>query len=287
MKIKKLSLLICLMLIISVCGTHAMADSNVNQEDSLLYGSNGLNNATKIIHTELSKTSMEKINDFLSNIGVPKNKLDSMDGDLKRLIYDTNYRESKTKKIKYIEMTDEKTIPSQSRTGYQISSSDLRLSCVAIKYGSDQVKFYPSYEWLTKTQPKGKDFFGYITTSSFSTVANAKSNLVYSRAQSYHNWTIEGSLTYTGSCFQGYEHKGSSLGTPGFPIYIKAHCYYMVDIDVTNPIRKIILSYVHDTSSGGAYNYSIYFSGFGFSFTPTSSNVGYMQKQFDFDSNWN
>ena len=94
------------------------------------------------------------------------------------------------------------------------------------------------------------------------------------------SWTNAGSAVCTGINFSGYEHKGVSLGSPDFKIYIKGSFYYKVEI-VGTPIKRIILSYVHDTSGGGAYSYSVGYGALSISVTPSSDNVGFLNKMYE------
>lgn len=222
--------------------------------------------------------TIDYIDQLLRAANTPEEQIEAMDDDLKRLIYENSLSNND---VEYIDVTKEQTADSMARSGDQISESDLVLRVTAYKVsGQDQVDIYPYYQWLTPVRPKGKDCFSYLTHSSYSIVQNKKSNAIYVKEQENHSWQHAGSATYTGISFTGYEHKGPSLGTPDIPIYIKGQFYFRVDIDVDNPVKKIILAYVHDTSSGGNVSYGISYGGLSISVTPSSNNVSYLNNVF-------
>lgn len=213
-------------------------------------------------------TNEQEIDLILERAETPKDVIDAMDIQEKYLIASTIDAD-----MKYIKVTEEPS-GAKSSGDYEISSSDLKLTVTAYKNGS-QVSIYPKYEWLTKTKPKGKDYFGYATSNSYSAVSGARSNTLYYKLSASDGWTSGGSAVYTGSSMYGYQHKGTSLGTPDVPLYLKGCFYYKVDIDVQNPVKKIALAYVHDTSSGGSFSYGVSYGAGSISITPQSTNVGY------------
>ncbi|MGN7762404.1 hypothetical protein [Paenibacillus sp. 22594] len=220
-----------------------------------------------------SNVNIQDIDQILRDSGTPDNVIKGMDEDLKRLIYENS---GSSPELKYVEV--EKEAPKGIglfSSGYSIPSSDLKIEVFAFKVGSTQVDIYPTYEWLTPTKPKGKDYFGYSTHSDYSVVPGNRSNGIWSKLNAGDSWQNSGSATYTSSSLTGYEHTGSSLGTPDFPIYIKGSFHFRSDIDTTSPVNKIAISYVHDTSSGGTFGYSIGYGPAYISITPSSSNVGY------------
>lgn len=178
---------------------------------------------------------------------------------------------------------DDPQFSALSSSGYEIPTSDLAINVVAFEVSGNKVDIYPSYEWKKPVEPKGKDYFGYSTHSDYSVVPGERSNLIWYKLNAGDSWTSAGPATYTGTNLTGYEHKGSSLGTPDFPIYIKGNFYFRVDIDETNPVNKMAISYVHDTSSGGSYSYGIGYGPASISVTPSSSNVGYNTNAYYFN----
>lgn len=221
-------------------------------------------------------TSPKHFDEFLLNAGTPQNVIDEMDPELKQLIYETSSKEA----ITYVETGIDPTIPQTYADGYEISSSDLAMDVTAYKTSSGKLNIYPSYEWKIPVRPKGKDYFGYSTHSDYSVVPNERSNKVYYKLDKNDSWKSQSSLSYTGTEMTGYQHKGSSLGSPDSKMYIKANCYYQVDIDSSNPVNKIVLAYVHDTSAGGSLSYGISYQALGISITPSSSNVGYLNNVY-------
>ena len=220
--------------------------------------------------------SIETIDELLREANTPENKIATMDDELKRFIYENSLSQNK---VEYIDVTQEPS--TVARSGYTISTSDLKLSVSAFKvYGADQVDVYPSYEWLVPTKPNGKDYFGYSIHDSYSAVAGKRSNLIWSKMDKDDAWGDPDEATYTGSSLTGYEHQGSDLGTPDFKIYIKGNFYYRVDIDSSSPVKKIVLAYVHDTSWGG-YSYSVGYGPFSISVTPSSNSVGYQNNVYN------
>lgn len=228
--------------------------------------------------TNFEEVSIEYIDNLLREANTPEDKIQSMDEELKRYIYENSLSRDD---VEYIDVTQEQNAANMARAGYAIPTNELRLSVSAYKVsGKQQVDIYPSYEWLVPVEPKGKDFFGYSTHGSYSAVAGERSNLIYAKMDSDDPWQSSGSATYTGTCTTGYSHSGTSLGTPDFPIYIKGNFYYRVDIDTASPVKKIVLAYVHDTSWGGL-SYSVGFGPFSIGITPSSNNVGYQNNIYN------
>ena len=219
-----------------------------------------------------SDVSIEFIDSLLREANTPESKIQQMDDELKRFIYENSLSKEN---VEYIEVTrEEKPEITTMAAGQEIPKSELKLSVIAYKVsGANQVEIYPSYEWLVPVKPKGKDYFGYSTHESYSVVPGRKSNLIWTKMNSGDQWGYPGAAAYMGSSFTGYEHKGIDLGTPDFPVYLKGNFYYRVDIDSSSPVKKIALGYVHDTSWGSAFSYGISFGPLSVSATPSSTNV--------------
>lgn len=226
-----------------------------------------------------STVSMEKIDALLRAANTPETEIDAMSDELKLMIYENTLSQTKAE---YIPVIREEAAGNMERSQYTISKSALKLSVSAFKVsGAEQVDVYPSYEWLIPVQPKGKDWLGYSTHDSYSCVSGKRSNLIWSKMESDDNWVKSHAADYTGSSMTGYQHYGSSLGTPDFELYLKGNFYYRVDIDSSSPVKKITLAYVHDTSSGSNPSYSVGYGPFSISITSNSSNVGYQNENFD------
>lgn len=226
----------------------------------------------------IEEVTIDYIDHLLREANTPESQIEAMDDALKRTIYENSLCKAD---VEYIEVTREQTAGSMAKSVHDISESDLELSVVAYKEsGENQVAIYPSYEWLTPIEPNGKDYFSYSTHSSFSVVPGERSNSIYAKLHSDDPWEYAGSADYTGTSVTGYEHFGDSLGTPDFPIYIKGHFYFKVDIDVANPVNKIVIAYVHDTSWGSNVSYSVGYGPLSISVTPSSNNVSYLNNAF-------
>lgn len=229
-----------------------------------------------------SGTTDEFIDSLLRKANTPENEIEQMDDEFKRFIYENSLSKGN---VEYINVTQEQGTGIMTRAaGYTIPTSELKLSVIAFKYpNKNQVDIYPSYEWLVPTKPKGKDYFGYSTHSSFSVVPGERNNLIWYKIHSNDNWVRSHEASYTGSSLTGYEHSGSDLGTPDFPIYLKGHFHYRVDIDSSSPVKKIVLAYVHDTSWGGGISYGVSYGPLSISITPSSSSVGYQNNVYYFN----
>lgn len=226
-----------------------------------------------------SAISIEEIDNLLREANTPESEIEAMEDELKMLIYEKTLSQGD---VEYITVEKESSAGSMARSGYAIPESELKLSVSAFKVsGAEQVDIYPSYEWLVPVQPKGKDWFGYSTHSSYSCVAGERSNLIWYKLDADDNWTSGGAATYTGSSLTGYQHSGSSLGTPDFDIYLKGNFYYKVDINSSSPVKKITIGYVHDTSWGSSVSYTVGFGPFSINVTPNSNSVGYLNNNFN------
>lgn len=225
---------------------------------------------------ESNTVSIEVIDNLLRDANTPENEIQDMDDELKKYIYENSLSQ---KEVEYIDVTKEQNM---TKSQSEIPESDLKLSVTAFKVsGKEQIDIYTSYEWLVPVKPKGKDYFGYSTHDSFSAVSGERSNLIWSKVNKNDSWSEKSPATYTGTSMYGYQHSGSSLGTPDFPIYIKGNFYYKADIDSSSPVKKIVLAYVHDTSFGSGTSYSVGYGPFSISVTPSSDNVKYRNGIFN------
>lgn len=230
---------------------------------------------------DFTEVSIDEIDNLLREANTPESKISEMDDDLKRFIYENSLSRED---VEYINVEKEETTGGSARTGDQISQSELKLSVIAFKvYGQEQVAIYPTYEWLVPVKPRGKDYFGYSTHDSYSVVSNKRSNLMWYKINENDEWESDGSATYTGSSMTGYQHYGSSLGSPDFPLYLRGNFYYKVDINSTSPVKKIAIAYVHDTSSGLGLSYGIAYGPLSISVTPSSNNTRYLNNVFNLD----
>lgn len=256
---KLLPIFLVLVVVISI-SVSACANGNIDENDDLI-------------------PSIEEIDDLLREANMPESEITEMDDELKRFIYENTFSEAKAEYIKVEK--DESSGISLISTGYAISENELKLSVTAFKVeGAEQVDIYPSYEWLVPTKPNGKDWFGYSTHESYSVVPSERSNLIWYKWEKEDNWTNDGPATYTGVGMTGYQHFGDSLGTPDFPIYLRGNFYYRVDIDVDDPVKKIALAYVHDTSGGDNVSYSVGYGPLSIDIVPSSDDVGYLNNAF-------
>ena len=223
----------------------------------------------------LENLTEAQLDTILQNAKVPDEKLEDMDIELKRFIIETSGTD-----MEYVETVREDTV--KTRAGeYEIPTSQLKLEVYAFRSGNI-LSIYPLYEWLVPIKPKGKDFFGYATSNSYSVRPGERSNIIWTKFINDTDWDDNGPATYTASSLYGYQHRGSTLGTPDAKLYFRGNFHYKVDIDSSNPIKKIALAYVHDTSSGGNYSYGISYGPASISITPTSTtNVGHQNGVFN------
>lgn len=106
---------------------------------------------------------------------------------------------------------------------------------------------------------------------------------MYYKLHASDSWQSDSSATHTGSSLTGYQHTGDSLGTPDFPIYIKGHFYFKVDVDDPTPVNKMSMTYVHDTSYGSSFCYSIAYGPASIGVVPSDTNVGYNTATYYFN----
>ena len=239
----------------------------------MLFLSNGICVFAKEENIMARKAWIKKIDKVLENANVPESVIREMDDEFKEFIYENSGANIEYVKVKKATGGKENLLRSG---GYEISESDLELKVVAFKVGNKQVDIYPSYEWKKAVKPRGKDYFGYSTHPDFSAVPKQRSNKAWYRLLESHAWESQSSLAYTGSHLTGYEHKGGTLGTPDFPIYIKCYAFFRADIDKINPVKKIEIAYVHDTTWGSNFGYSVGYGPASISITPSGGDVGYM-----------
>ena len=236
----------------------------ITAEQKALAYSNNIENMTEV-----------QLDTILRDANVPDEKLEDMDVEFKRFIIETSGTD-----MEYVETVREQT-PNTRAGEYTIPTSELKLEVYAFKSGNI-LSIYPSYEWLVPVKPKGKDYFGYATSTSYSARSGERSNIIWTKFVNASNWEDNGPATYTASSLYGYQHKGSSLGTPTGKLYIRGNFHYKVDIDSSNPLKKIALAYVHDTSSGSNYSYGVSYYAASISITPGSStNIGYQNGIFN------
>ena len=219
--------------------------------------------------------SIQEIDQILIEANTPQSVIDKLDDEMKKFIYSNSGED-----IEYIETTKEASDGINMRaSGYQISSNDLELSVLAFKV-QGQIDIYPSYEWKKTVKPNGKDYFAYSVTDSYSVVPGKRSNQAWYRNRTNQAWQEGATMAYTRSQFTGYEHQGITLGKPAGACYIRGNAYMRVDIDRSNPVKKIAIAYVHDTSTSSSFSYGVSYGVASIGVTPSSSNVGYLNKIF-------
>ncbi|KAB3587254.1 hypothetical protein [Turicibacter sanguinis] len=221
--------------------------------------------------------SIQEIDQILIEANTPQSVIDTLDDEMKKFIYSNSGED-----IEYIETTKEDSEGINMRaSGYQISSNDLELSVLAFKVqGQNQVDIYPSYEWKTMVKPNGKNYFAYSVTDSYSVVPGKRSNQAWYRNRTNQAWQEGATMAYTRSQITGYEHQGITLGKPAGAGYIRGNAYMRVDIDRSNPVKKIAIAYVHDTSTSSSFSYGVSYGIATIGVTPSSSNVGYLNNIF-------
>lgn len=237
--------------------------------------------------TPINALSQEDLyNKFLEETGMPIEEIMAMDEAEKEIVYNTLAKDESIKYVNSSLLSTEGKIKAEtdevSVVPYgMISSSDLEIS-VKCWMNGDKLKIYPSYEWKKPIKPKGKDSFAYTTTNSYSIVPNVRSNNVFWKDdwQTYGKWLKMGTLDYSSVGLSGYTHQGQSLGNFYNSAYVKAYCHYAVDIDSSNPVNKIFISYVHDTSGSGNLSYGISLGPLSISITPYNSSVQYMTQAY-------
>lgn len=227
-----------------------------------------------------------ELNDYLLLTGITSEELDATPYEQKVLICNTLFFDESAQYVDSSLVSSEGIIKAEnSGTNIvplgAIPTSDLSLS-VTCWLSNGRLLVYPTYEWKVPVKPRGKDFFGYSSSDSYSAVPRRRSNLAYIKDDFYTNgkWVADSSLDYTASALTGYQHQGGSLGTPDRAMYFKAHCFYELDIDSSNPVKKIVLSYVHDKSWGGSFSYGISYGPISISVTPYSSSVDYQNNVY-------
>ncbi len=228
-----------------------------------------------------SNVTIEMIDGLLRDANTPENIIRSMDDELKLFIYETSLSKGVSE---YIEISAEQSAENMARSSYEISRNDLEIEVTAfLSSNGTQVDIYPVYEWLTPVKPVGKDYFSYFTSDDYSVVPGERSNLIWAKRNAEDEWVNTGAATYTSSSLNGYEHKGSSLGTPDAPIYLKGYFHMKVDIDNSPAVQKMVISYVHDTSSGNNFSYTITYKAFGITVNSNSTSVGYHNEVYNLE----
>ncbi len=232
-------------------------------------------------YTVSLEISISEIDSLLREANTPEHVIQTMDDELKRHIYDNSLSKDK---VEYIEVTQDLETSNLTKSGYTISKSELQISVVAFKVaGKEQVDIYPAYEFLVPVKPIGKDYFAYTTTADYSVVPQMRSNSVWYKLNINDTWVKGNEAVYTDTWFTGYQHSGSSLGTPDAAMYVKGNFYFRVDIDLINPTNNIRIAYVHDISGDNGVSYSVGCGPASLSITPSSSSVGYQNDVFYFD----
>ena len=222
--------------------------------------------ATEESNSNQETKTIEEIDSILRNAGTPEDKLAAMDDETKLFIYQNSGED-----IEYIEVKEEPKLATYSNS--QIPPEELVISVNAYKNGNN-VDIYPKYQWMVPVKPRGKDYFGYYTSTSYSVVPNVRQNTIWATFPTPVRWEIS-SAGYAGSSLYGYEHRGVDLGSPDSPLYIKGNFYFQVNTLTSNPDKKISIAYVHDLSSSSSLSYGLSVGPFGFSVTPSSSKVRY------------
>lgn len=242
---------------------------------SLAWNGNITTYAARAAYLNPSNMTEEQLDEVLEAAEVPETELEEMDVELKRFII-----ENSGTNIEYVETVREEDATLRSGE-YTIPDNELKIDVYAFRSGNI-LSIYPLYEWLKPVKPVGKDYFGYSTSSSYSAIANERSNMIWTKFSASDDWGEGGTATYTASSLYGYQHRGSSLGRPDVKMYIKGNFHYKVDINASNPIKKIVLAYAHDTTAGASYSYGITYNAASITVTPDENKtVGHKNGVFN------
>ncbi len=206
---------------------------------------------------ELEFISLQEIDSFLLDTGMPQDVVDSLDPEVKRTIYNTTENGEKkefvgieTKEVSLSEESEGEIVPCY------ISPNDMELSLISFKEGTykgyAQYSFYPSFEWKKMVHIKD-DVFAFSLPDGWEVVPGKRGVGLQFQIPETHQWKKSGDITVpceasiTGYGFDGfidfcrvkYVYRGTG--------YMYA---YKKNPKVSNMIK---VGYAHENSRGGIH----------------------------------
>jgi len=235
-KLIKLSLCLCLSMLLLLNGVTVMAQEN----------------------SSLSS------NEILLTSGMPQDKIDSLDYDIKTFIINDLKSSANLSNLNYIDTdTSNEIRPLINQVFY-----DINFYVSAFQSGNI-IYIYPTYEFTADRKPNGNDSFSFQLGDAM-TPYEYGGQLWY-KDYTMSDWAVGGSLVANGQGFNGAEFSGYQLGSPDWSMKMKGctSCHAQVG---TGSDKRIIMSYMYNPQS---VSYSISFAVGGVGITYNSPNTVY------------
>lgn len=210
---------------------------------------------------------MDDINleDFLTDSGMPSEKIEELDSDIKELIVQ-DLLSSGNSAWEYVETNVEET--AVSRAKQVLYGITFTVSC--FKSGS-VIYIYPTYEFTTAKRPQGQDSFSFQLGDALVPYEYGGA-LWYKDDYDITEWTKDDTpLVANTQTNNGAEFSGSQLGSPDWDMKFKG-CTICHAYEGTGTNKNIIMSYLYNPDKK---SYSITFSvyGVGITYTPSTGTV--------------
>lgn len=187
---------------------------------------------------------------FLLNAGTPLDEIQSMDKDI--MAYIVNELKKCDEPLSYISVEDAMQIQplsSEILTGINYTVS-------AYREGTSYVHIFPTYEFTTDKQPKGKDCFAYALGDAFAPVEDGFTGALWYKDYTMSNWRISHNLIANQENLFGAEYSGSQLGSPQYAMKFKG-CLGVKAKLTGKSDNRISMSYLYNPNK---HNFSVSFS---------------------------
>lgn len=217
--------------------------------------------------------SIEEINHILLRSGMSQVELNEMDDETKQFIIENSGTD-----LEYVPLS---ATPQITRAG----TAPVSITCPSFKVmanGEYVYDIYPIYESIGKIEPKGNDSFAFTVGDGLGVVNDHVGGMVYYREESDDAWqSME--LSVSNTSLYGHSFYGPQLGTPDFPIYIKANCFFRAKAYSSEPDLRVNVKYVHDTSGSVGYTIGLTAYGVNVSLASESQTGSLLERSENFD----
>ena len=196
-------------------------------------------------------------NEFLGSTGMPQEKIEQMDPNIKDFIVNNLKQNMKTNHLNYVEVND-KTMIKPMRADLD---TGVVLDAVAFRDGS-VIRIYPTYEFVINKHPKGEDSFAIELGDAFQPYEYGGTLWVLDERLSTV-WTVAHGLAPTNISISGAIYSGDQLGDLIYPMKLKGATYCYANIG-SGTNKNIAMTYIYNPnkfaysiSVGGSFGISI------------------------------
>lgn len=193
--------------------------------------------------------------DILRNYGMPENRIEALDDDIKQfMINDLQSLESTSEPIEYV---DSENVEMPALYVNQVLSG-INFYCDSFLSGNT-VYIFPTYEFTDDKKPRGKDSFSVCVGDAL--IPYEYGGRLWYKDYPMSDWAVAGDMVANNQYSNGAEYSGTQLGSPDWSMKMKGCAYIHAQVG-SGTSRQLILSYMHNPNMAN-YTLSLNYGGIG------------------------